>query len=261
MGGGAGISAGATVIVGSGYTGFPAQDFGLTDFTVEVASGGLVTRDEFGGTAVLKVLSGGVASVTQVYGTGVEYVSSGGTAEAMTIGIGFLPSTGGSATILSGGIDIGTQINSGGFELVSSGGIVSSATISGGTLEVASGGSIGSAPVTFATSGGGILQLDDSVHFGGLVAGFGKPDFLDLRDIAFTSATTLSWTQLTSGASASGTLTVSGGGNVANITLLGQYVVGQFTSASDGHGGTLVGDPPVVAQTEVASNTLAVAHT
>jgi hypothetical protein len=33
-------------------------------------------------------------------------------------------------------------------------------------------------------------------------------------------------------------------------TLLGQYVTAQFTKASDGHGGTLVGDPPVVAQTD-----------
>jgi hypothetical protein len=121
-----------------------------------------------------------------------------------------------------------------------------------------SGGSTGSGAVTFAVSGGGTLRLDDSVHFGGLVAGFGKPDLLDLSDIAFTSgATMLSWNQLTSGASASGTLTVSGSGNVANITLLGQYVVGQFTSASDGHGGTLVGDPPVVTQADPAPNPLA----
>jgi hypothetical protein len=33
--------------------------------------------------------------------------------------------------------------------------------------------------------------------------------------------------------------------------LLGQYVTGQFTKASDGGGGTLVGDPPVVAQTDL----------
>jgi hypothetical protein len=71
----------------------------------------------------------------------------------------------------------------------------------------------------------------------------------------------LSWTQLTSGASASGTLTVSGGGNAANVTLLGQYVVGQFTKASDGHGGTLVGDPPVaVAQTDPGATGLVNPH-
>ena len=37
------------------------------------------------------------------------------------------------------------------------------------------------------------LQLDDSLHFSsaGLVAGFGVPDALDLRDIAFISGTTV----------------------------------------------------------------------
>jgi hypothetical protein len=85
------------------------------------------------------------------------------------------------------------------------------------------------------------------------VAGFDQGDVIDLRDIAFTSATTLSWTQLTSDATASGTLTVSGGGSVANIDLLGQYVVGQFTSASDGHGGTAIGAVDVIAQ-EILAN-------
>jgi hypothetical protein len=35
--------------------------------------------------------------------------------------------------------------------------------------------------------------------------------------------------------------------HTANITLPGQYVAGQFTSASDGHGGTVIGDPSVTA--------------
>lgn len=73
-------------------------------------------------------------------------------------------------------------------------------------MEVQSGGSGGSGRVTF--SGGGTLQLDDSVHFSGLVAGFAQPDMLDLRDIAFISGTTsANWHQLTSGSTASGTLT------------------------------------------------------
>jgi hypothetical protein len=42
-------------------------------------------------------------------------------------------------------------------------------------------------------------------------------------------------------------------GNVANIALLGQYVAGSFALSSDGHGGTLVTDPAVVAQTQLAS--------
>ena len=36
-------------------------------------------------------------------------------------------------------------------------------------------------------------------------------------------------------------------GHTANILLLGQYTAGQFTSASDGHGGTVISDPPATA--------------
>ncbi len=117
-------------------------------------------------------------------------------------------------------------------------------------MEVISGGTVSGA-VTF--SGGGELVLNDSVHFGGLVAGFGVPDRLDLLDIPYVAsgsgATTSGWTQLTSGANASGTLTVSEGGHVANITLLGQYTAANFHIQSDGLGGTLVTDPPVSSST------------
>jgi hypothetical protein len=38
-------------------------------------------------------------------------------------------------------------------------------------------------------------------------------------------------------------LTVSDGVHTAHLTLLGQYITAQFTSGSDGHGGTVVTDP------------------
>src|SRR5207249_1198759 len=107
------------------------------------------------------------------------------------------------------------------------------------------------------------LLLDDSVHFGGLVAGFGLPDRLDLADIPFVgsgaSATTMSWTQLISGSTGSGTLTVAEGGHTANITLLGNYVAGNFHIQTDNMGGTLVTDPPVSATTD--ANPIALANT
>jgi hypothetical protein len=68
-------------------------------------------------------------------------------------------------------------------DVVQSGGIDNAVTISGGAFDVQSGGSTGGGTVTFA--GSGLLVLDASVSFGGLVAGFGAPDRLDLRDIAF----------------------------------------------------------------------------
>ena len=51
------------------------------------------------------------------------------------------------------------------------------------------------------------LQLDSSVSFSGLVAGFGVPDHLDVRDIAFGSGTHVSFSEAAS--NLSGTLTGS----------------------------------------------------
>ncbi len=149
--------------------------------------------------------------------------------------------------MLGGGTAIGTTVD-GGYEYVFAGGSASGTVISAGTLEIASGASANL--VTF--SGGGTLLLDDAVQFNGLVAGFNVPaDRLDLLDIAFISGTTTSsWTQLTSGANASGTLTIGDGtsGTTANITLIGQYTAADFTVTSDGLGGTLVTDPPKTAK-------------
>jgi autotransporter passenger strand-loop-strand repeat protein len=202
---------------------------------------------------VQQVYSTGVASGTILNSGGQEVVFAGGVASATTLNggteglmgsaFGTIINSGGHEYVSSGALDSGAHVNSGGFEIVNSGGTASAAIISGGTLEVMSGGSTGASAVTFAVSGGGILQLDHSQSFAGTVAGFGKPDFLDLRDIAFTSATTLAFTEAPG--NTSGTLTVSDGTHTANITLLGQYVTAQFTKASDGAGGTLVGDPPL----------------
>jgi hypothetical protein len=84
-----------------------------------------------------------------------------------------------------------------------------------------------------------------------------NPLEIDLRGLAYTSgATNLSWTRLTSGANASGTLTVSSGAAVESLTLLGQYTAANFGATSDAFGGTLITDPPVsssVVQTQLAA--------
>src|SRR5262249_44388303 len=153
---------------------------------------------------------------------------------------------GGEEDVRSGGTAIGTVVNSGGTEVVSSGGTASGATLSGGTLEVASGGSIGSGPITF-TNAGGILQLDDSQHFHGFIAGFASPsgvtEEIDLRDIVFSNRTHATFKEDKN--HLSGTLTVTDGTHTANLTLLGQYSAQNFTLASDGFGGTMITDPAV----------------
>ncbi len=224
---------------------------GLARGTIVSASGLLLDAGTMSGT----VLSSGGAAYVQAGGVAVGTVLRGGAADVVLAGgvaSGTTFSSGGTEAVFSGGVTMSALVTSGGLEYVVGGGVASAAVISGGTLEVTSGGSTGSGAVTFAVSGGGILQLDNSVHYGGLVAGFGKPDFIDFRDIAFNAATTtLSWTQVvSSGANASGTLTLADTVHSANVTLLGQYVVGNFTKQTDLHGGTLVGDPPVVAQTD-----------
>jgi len=123
----------------------------------------------------------------------------------------------------------------------------SGATLSGGFLEIRSGGTAGTSQINFTTggTGGGTLQLDDSVHFNGVISGFGVPGGIDLRDISFAnSGFSLGY----SGDTSSGILTVTDGTNTAQIHLLGQYVAGNFTAQTDGNGGTLITDPPVVGQ-------------
>src|SRR6202042_1911003 len=111
-----------------------------------------------------------------------------------------------------------------------------SSTISGGKLEIVSGGATSGA-VTFTTSTGGTLELDASQVFSGTISGFGQPESLDLSDIAFNSATTtVGFAE--AGNNLSVTLTVSDSTNTAHLTLLGQYTTAQFTSVSDGYGGT-----------------------
>jgi autotransporter passenger strand-loop-strand repeat protein len=147
--------------------------------------------------------------------------------------------SGGTLDVLAGGTDGGTVIRSGGYEYVASGGTENGIKIKGGTLELASGSIAGPRPIRFTN--GGTLELDSSVTFGGKISGFGVPDNLDLADIAYGSDTSLSFTEDSN--DPSGTLTVTDGAHTAELTLLGQYTTSQFTLASDGHGGTLIGDP------------------
>ena len=95
------------------------------------------------------------------------------------------------------------------------------------------------------TSNGGILELDASQTFSGTIGGFASPagvtEAIDLRDIAFTSATTVKFTEAAN--NSSGTLTVSDGTHVTDLALLGQYTTANFSLSSDGNGGTYIKDP------------------
>ena len=126
--------------------------------------------------------------------------------------------------------------------------------------------------VTFAVGGDGTLKLDASAQLlapdatvasRGLnpptilpgptasaslspdvvtVAGFGGNDKIDFADIAYGSHTTVGFREAAN--HAYGVLTVTNGTESANLLLIGQYASASFVAASDGHGGSLITDPP-----------------
>jgi autotransporter passenger strand-loop-strand repeat protein len=208
----------------------------------------------------------GSASGTTVSSGGLLVVEAGGSASGAIVGgtqdvhgsaINETVQSGGLVVVENGGSVSGLQVDSGGAVDVVSGGAVAGAVISGGALEIGSGGLAGD--VTFASGASSLLQLDGSRLFAGTIAGFGQSDELDLADIAFNPATTtLGFSE--SANNLGGTLTVSDGSHVASLALLGQYMAAQFSMASDGHGGTLIGDPSALAANDPGSPVLAAVH-
>ena len=114
----------------------------------------------------------------------------------------------------------------------------------GGTLELTGGSNAG---VTFQGSTG-TLKLDNSASFSGTVAGMTGSDAIDFANINFANVHTPTF----SGDSTHGTLTVTDGTVTASIALLGNYMASTFTTSSDGHGGTLVVDPPAMQVSQLA---------
>jgi hypothetical protein len=115
---------------------------------------------------------------------------------------------------------------------------------SGGTLEF---GAASNAAVDFDPGATGTLQLDHSHDFSGTVAGLSTQNSIDLRDINFLAVQTPTF----SGDASGGTLTVTDGTHIANIALIGNYLASTFATTSDHHGGTLITDPIVSAQSPI----------
>ena len=108
----------------------------------------------------------------------------------------------------------------------------------GGTLELASPFS-GTVSFDGAT---GTLKVDNSASFSGKIAEqLAIADVIDFADIAAGASAKISY----SGSNSPGTLSVSDGTHTASVALLGNYSLANFTASSDGHGGTLIVDPPV----------------
>jgi hypothetical protein len=71
----------------------------------------------------------------------------------------------------------------------------------------------------------------------------------EARRLMDRSSVHATWTQNTT---SQGRLTITDGTHTARLTLLGQYVAGNFHVSTDGHGGTVVTEQPVSASQNVA---------
>jgi hypothetical protein len=102
----------------------------------------------------------------------------------------------------------------------------------------------------------GMLQVDSGGHVSGTISGFHLGDEIDLKGVVYSSgSSTLTWKQTTTGANASGTLTIKEGAQTQSFTLVGSFTASNFSATSDGHGGTLITDPPVTSGGSVATDT------
>jgi hypothetical protein len=133
---------------------------------------------------------------------------------------------------------------------VHAGGVVTDTTIgSGGTTLALAGASVHN--VTFAGADA-TLTLERASDFSGSISGWQDGNHLDLSNIAFGEDTTTA-AYVANGDGAGGRLVVSDGAHTVSLAMLGQYTAADFALSSDGHGGTVISDPGVQVQNQLAA--------
>jgi VCBS repeat-containing protein len=249
--------------VGNAVISLPTSPQTVTNVVASPTSGEVITGNTViitvdtsqpvtvAGTPVLLLNDGGTAAYDPVHSTAralaFDYTVASGqvTTDLMVSGIE-LPSrtaiadlAGNSVNLSGAGANLGLQVNTKNAGPAGPSG--GSFTITGSSVLEQFGAS--TANVTFAPGDTGIFKLDASGAFTGSAAGLALGNYLDLADIVYGGTTTVGYTPNKN--NTGGALTVSDGMHTANIALLGQYTVASFTIVGDGHGGTLLTDPPV----------------
>jgi len=109
------------------------------------------------------------------------------------------------------------------------------ATIDGtGTLDFEAS---STANVVFGSGMGGTLKLGDAFHFDGTITGFNGADVIDLANVGFGTA---SISYHANAGSTGGTLTISDGTHIAELSLVGNYSADNFSLAADHLTGTAI---------------------
>jgi hypothetical protein len=188
----------------------------------------------------------GDAQMALVNDTGGVIDGNATTALTIDLGANTLANAGLIENTAAGGTSVTDAVANTGTLMVTAGTLsVMGAVTGAGTVKISGGvadfGSTFTENVTFAGSTG-VLELAHSQTYTGTITGLSKTgaSSLDLADIGFTSGVTKA---SFSGASTSGTLTVTDGTHTAHIKLAGDYLGSTWTLTSDGHGGTKIVDP------------------
>jgi len=125
--------------------------------------------------------------------------------------------------------------------------VVSSGTTSNSDVVLYDGSSV----VDFAGDGHLVLDNAQAWPIAATFSGFGVPGDIDCQDINIATAS-LGYATTSVG----GILTVSDGTHTAQLALIGNYSLGSFQKVNDGHGGTLISDPPVSSGQAIAAPSL-----
>jgi len=188
------------------------------------------------------------------------------TGSNVVINAGTLEATG------SGGLIVNSDVANSGLIWAYGGNITIMGAVTGSGSALISGaatlefGAASSINVTFAGANFGTLVLDSPTAYTGQIFGFTgtspqNSDLIDLHGITFDAGTSWTYNDNT-GSNTGGALTIFETANgittvVDSITFgNGDYTTANFILATDGHGGTLVADPPASSAATVDSGTI-----
>ena len=134
-------------------------------------------------------------------------------------------------------------------------------SLTGGTTEISGTGQVtlataSSENVLFQPNSAGKLVLDQATTFTGQISGFGVSQSIDL--VGFNSADVQIDSYVPNGSDTAGVLTITDGAETAQFNVEGAYTLANFSTSSDGNGGTLLTDPTVkVLNSDTASADIA----
>jgi hypothetical protein len=242
------LTGGVLTLAGTGLTVSGAGAVLMNAATSEIIGAAATSKLTLGQTLSGEGLIGGGRMALSVLATGAVKATGAltiDTAASVIANAGLISAAGGAVTVMSAVDNTGT-VSAASSVLTLEGAVTGNGVgvVGTGTLDIVT----ASFSQNVIFTGTGTLELTHGKSYTGSVSGFSTTgaNNLDLADVAWlvgTAKATASYT----GTATGGTLTVKNGGEVDTIKLIGNYLSSSFVATSDGHGGTLIKDPPKAA--------------